>query len=144
MLASTIREHFAEKFPGGIEDVPHEQIPWAIQDWFSSHGMEIVEDDRKFLDEIGEDADDYMQFDDDQVRRIEEIYGLAEELCRLMITPLPGRPPESYKQALLDQHYLELADTIADALHEDGYKVYFPTHHHNADGTEFISDMWER
>ena len=142
MLAKTLREHFAEKFPHGLKNIEHEEISWTIQDWFSSHGMEIVADDRKFLEEIGEDVDDYMEFDEEQESRIGEVYDLVHELCELMISPLPGRPLE--EQKLKTEDWIQLTEDIARLLDKAGYVVYFPTHCYNADGTEFISDMWQR
>ena len=142
MLAKTLREHFAEKFPNGLTNIEHEEISWAIQDWFSSHGMEIVADDRKFLEEIGEDVDDYMEFDEEQESRIGEVYDLVHELCELMISPLPGRSLE--EQKLKTEDWIQITEDISRLLNKAGYAVYFPTHCYNADGTEFISDMWQR
>lgn len=141
MLASTLREHFAEEYPDGLDGIDHEEIAWTVGDWFSSHGMEIVADDRKFMEEIGEDIDDYMNFDDEQLNRIDEIYEAAENLCELMITPIPGRTFE--KQYLSDSHYYQIAEDVARLLNRFGFDVYFPTHCHNADGTECISDGWQ-
>ena len=136
----TMREHLYEKFPNGTDGVRHEEIAWAIQDWLSCHGSEWTWDDRAAVEEIGEDPNDYMNFDDDQLDRIDDIYGLVCALCQLMLSPLPGR--NAPEQELMGGHGSSVADDIAELLTRMGYTVYFPTHVEDQHGERY-SDVWE-
>lgn len=140
MMENTLREHLKEQFPNGVAEVEHEEIVWAIHDWLSCRGLEWTWDDRKAVEEIGEDPDDYMCFDEDQLSRIDEIYSLVGQLCDLMITPLSGKNGE--KEEFMGGHGYEIADDVAELLTRMGYTVYFPIHGETDKG-EFFSDVWQ-
>ena len=137
-MLGTMREHLNKRFPNGVDGVEHEEISWAIADWLSSRGTEWTNDDRKTVEEIGENPDDYMCFDEEQQCRIDNIYTMVEDLYMLMTSPLIGVRYQNYSS----EHVLQLADDVARILDKMGYEVYFPTHSQTENG-EHISDLWE-
>ena len=144
-LASSLREHLKNEYHPAGDAYDHERLSWCIQEYFSHRGMEWTADDVKVIDEYGEIASEYIEFDSDQVERIEEVYSAVHELIDLLITR-PEWDKHSPVAPITFSEVGELADLIAEFLTKKGREVYFPTHVELGDeaGTEFISDYFER
>lgn len=77
-----------------------------------------------------------VDFTNEQIDRIDEVHNAVFDLCKLL----------TEKDDLdWDIEYIgEIADVASDILVSCGYKVRYPAHVMNGDGTEYITDWHER
>jgi len=74
-----------------------------------------------------------MEFTNKQLRRIDEIHNAVYDLCKILT--------ELDDDLVWDMEYIgEIADAACDILVEKGFKISYPAHVIEKDGTEKITE----
>lgn len=149
-MEKTLREYLKNNYYLNHDDYDTERFAASVADYYSHKGMEWTSDDEDVIREYGYDPNDYLNFTDVQLMRLDEIQDAAIEFCRKMIRWPEGCIQNHENKEIVGDLYTEriwgqIAEDVAYILDKNGFAVYFPTHVSvgNESGTEYISDEWE-
>ena len=149
-MEATLREYLKNNYNPEPEDDEVELFFNIVGDYYSSKGMEWTADDEAVIREYGHDPQDFLNFDEDQLSRLDDIQEATVEFCRQMILFPSGSVQNKENEEITDDLYnakiwCRIAEFAAEILHNNGFSVHFPTHVEVGDesGTEYIADEWE-
>lgn len=142
MDCSSLRSYLKNELPGGCT---HETLSNCILAYFSHKGMEWTADDVAVIREYGENPEDYLTFDENQLFQLEKVEQAAQALIDVLCN-VPEYLSSSYVQDGKPIHPLLLADMVAEILSHDVSHVFLPTHVCTEDEkkTEYISDLYNK
>lgn len=144
MDCSSLRTYLKSELPNYDEtkDINKEQLMYAVMSYFSHKGMEMTKDDEAVIDEYGGYAEDYFNFDEDQLSQLEAVEEAAQNLIDVLCN-VPDYLKNTWTQDGTKPHPYVIAEAVAGMLHQDMSCVFFPTHGENPDGVQFISDLYQ-
>lgn len=149
-MESTLREYLKNNYEHKHDAYDDERFYYAVSDYYSSKGMEWTADDVAVIKEYGFKPDDYLNFTDEQLMRLDEIQDAAIEFCKTLIRFPDGYIQNKENEEIIDDLYTaqiwcQIAQYVSEFLDDNGFSVYFPTHVEVGDeaGTEYITDELE-
>lgn len=149
-MEKTLREYLKNNYYLNHDDYDTERFAAFVADYYSMKGMEWTSDDEDVIREYGYDPNDYLNFTDEQLARMDEVQDAVIEFCRKMIHWPEGSIQKRENEEIVDDLYTEqiwcqIAERVADFLDKNGFAVNFPMHVVVGDkaGTEYITDEWE-
>lgn len=144
MDMTSLRAHLKSELPNynEQEDMNKEQLSNAVLSYFSHKGMVLTPDDEAVIGEYGADAEDYFNFDENQLAQLDRIENAAQELIDVLCD-VPDYLQNSFEQSGFKPHPLLIAECAVDLIKRTMTCVFFPTHTEDADGTRTISDLYD-
>ena len=149
-MESTLREYLKNNYkPKGL-GYDSETFAHLVGEYYSHKGMEWTADDVASIKEYGYDPQDYLNFTDEQLTRLDEVQDATIEYCKKLIQWPEEHDHNRENGKVMDDLYTaqiwcQIADYVAEFLSENGFSVNFPVHVevNDAAGTEYITDEWE-
>lgn len=141
-----LKNHYVHR--GDLYD--GERFAHIVSDYYAHKGMEWTADDEAAIREYGYDPQDYLNFTEDQITRLDEIEEAVVELCKKLVQWPDGHGHNRENAKVMNDLYTaqiwcQIAESVSEFLHNNGFSVYFPTHVETNDeaGTQYIADEWE-
>ena len=149
-MESTLREYLKNNYKHNNDAYDNERFCAAVGEYYSSKGMEWTADDEAVIREYGHCPEDFLNFTEEQLFRLDDIQAAATEFCRQMILWPSGSVQNKENEEIIGdldnaQIWCTVAECVATILNRNGFSVNFPTHVEVGDdaGTEYITDEWE-
>lgn len=149
-MEPTLREYLKNRYKPNGRGYDGEMFAHLVGDYYSHKGMEWTADDEAAIREHGYDPQDYLNFTDEQLTRLDEIQDAVIELCKRLVQWPEGHDYNKENAEVMDDLYTaqiwcQIAESVSEFLHNNGFSVYFPTHVETDDekGTQYITDEWE-
>lgn len=150
-MEKTLREHLKNNYQPMHDAYDTERFSAAVGYYYSCKGMEWTSDDEAVIREYGHDPKDYLNFSDEQLTRLDEVQDAVIDLCKKLVQWPDGHDHNRENAEVMDDLYTakiwcQIADSVSEFLHNNGFSVYFPTHVETDDekGTQYITDEWGR
>lgn len=149
-MEKTLREYLKNNYYLKHDDYDTERFAASVADYYSMKGMEWTSDDEDVIREYGYDPNDYLNFTDEQLARMDEVQDAAIEFCKKLIKWPEGHDHNRENEEVIDDLYTahiwgQIVDFASNHLNHNGFSVYYPAHIklNDEDGTQYITDEWE-
>lgn len=149
-MEATLREYLANRYKPSGRGYDSEMFACLVGDYYAHKGMEWTADDEAVIREYGYDPRDYLNFTKEQLDRLDEVQDAVIDLCKKLVQWPDGHDYNRENAEVMDDLYTaqiwcQIAESVSEFLHNNGFSVYFPTHAETNDekGTQYITDEWE-
>ena len=149
-MEPTLREYLKNRYKPNGRGYDGETFAHLVGDYYSHKGMEWTADDECAIREYGYDPQNYLNFTDEQLTRLDEVQDAVIELCKKLVQWPDGHDFNKENAEVMDDLYTaqiwcQIAEFVSEFLHNNGFSVYFPTHVETNDekGMQYITDEWE-